>query len=406
MDFIVKHPSYDGMPSPYKDDGSIRWIVAGASEIGKTREAWWDKKRADFGIKKEAGWKAKVALKLHPTGEKPCQVCGRILKLDYVYPNKICKKNRDSLKECDTKNCDLFNTRQCKEGYRGPGAMSDCPDRFDGFHTYNRCCRSKEDTGRHIDNLSRYGEDRRAYEFWSDGDWKQASWLMQEFRKHNLSPDHIGPISLGFCHRPKFKPMTTAENTAKGNRLSLNDIKELLIDESSGISVVSEHSRPIWDLLKNNAKTDGDAKLISKLMRLNMHKIFTIFATIADAGFADFLTARFLHPEYALFQYEFEDFDKKTGVAKIKKLEASRTEHKRNALRYVRKSFDALKRYLVKENRHAKYAMSAKEQILTDSIIKSLSLGDTDRAYVQLKKLLHLWANSALLEFVSMRTQA
>lgn len=229
---------------------------------------------------------------------------------------------------------------------------------------------------------------------------------MQEFRKHNLSPDHIGPISLGFCHRPKFNPMTTAENTAKGNRLSLNDIKELLIDENSGISVVSEHSRPIWDLLKNTAKTDGDAKLISKLMRLNMHKIFTIFATIADAGFADFLTARFLHPGYALFQYEFEDFDKKTGVAKIKKWEASRTEHKRNAIRYVRKSFDALKRYLVKENRHAKYTMSAKEQILTDSIIKSLSLGDGDRAYVQLKKLLHLWANSALLEFVSMRTQA
>ena len=37
MEFIVKHPNYKDMPSPYKDDGGIRWIVAGASPIGKAR---------------------------------------------------------------------------------------------------------------------------------------------------------------------------------------------------------------------------------------------------------------------------------------------------------------------------------------------------------------------------------
>lgn len=31
----------------------------------------------------------------------------------------------------------------------GPGAMSNFPDRYDGFHTYNRCCRKKEDKGLH-----------------------------------------------------------------------------------------------------------------------------------------------------------------------------------------------------------------------------------------------------------------
>ena len=37
-----------------------------------------------------------------------------------------------------------------------PGVMCNPPDRFDGFHTYNACCRSKEDTGRHKENLATY----------------------------------------------------------------------------------------------------------------------------------------------------------------------------------------------------------------------------------------------------------
>ena len=44
MEFIVNHPTYAGMSSPHKDDGSIRWIVTGKSPIGQARKEWWDKK--------------------------------------------------------------------------------------------------------------------------------------------------------------------------------------------------------------------------------------------------------------------------------------------------------------------------------------------------------------------------
>src|SRR5690606_11799863 len=38
-------------------------------------------------------------------------------------------------------------------GRLSPGAMSNAPDRLDGFHTYNLCCRQSQDTGRIAANL-------------------------------------------------------------------------------------------------------------------------------------------------------------------------------------------------------------------------------------------------------------
>ena len=45
------------------------------------------------------------------------------------------------------------------------------------------------------------------------------------------SADHVGPISLGFCHRPSFNIMTQAQNSAKGNRFTLNDFEQLINEE-------------------------------------------------------------------------------------------------------------------------------------------------------------------------------
>src|SRR3989344_5621096 len=116
---IVQHPNYRGMPFLYKNDGEIRWIASGKSDIGKARFKWWDEKRKKLSIPKEGAWISKVARAIHPTGEKPCQICGKVMSLDYVYPNK-----RNSM---------------------SPGAMSNAPDRLDGYHTYNLCCRAKQD---------------------------------------------------------------------------------------------------------------------------------------------------------------------------------------------------------------------------------------------------------------------
>jgi|SRR3989339_298330 len=326
MKFIVNHPNYKGMPSPYKKDGSIRWVVPGKSELGQERLKWWDKKREEVGIPKEGKWISKVARKIHPTGEKPCQVCGKVLKLDYVYKNR--------------------------KGTFSPGAMSNAPDRFDGYHSYNLCCRSKEDTGRHKENLQRYGEDRRAYEFWVDGDWKSASWLMQVFRKNKISPDHIGPISLGFCHRPRFNPMTASDNSAKNNRMTLQDVALLIKDELNGEEVVSWHSKYIWDKLKNRVKTTEDALALSKLMRRNMHYVLRILYLIHKAGFDSFLSKRFLHPEHAKFSISFENFNCKDGTfTKMIKIKGNKKQYDNSANRYIRKSLFYLEKYSDKTNR-------------------------------------------------------
>lgn len=326
MKFIANHPNYKNMLGAYKKDDSVRWVVAGNSKLGKERLRWWDKKRQELGIPKNTKWISKVARAIHPIGEKPCQICGRVMKLDYVYPNK--------------------------KGTMSPGAMSNAPDRFDGFHSYNLCCRGEQDRGRHKENLQRYGEDRRAYEYWVDGDWKAASWLMQVFRKNNISPDHVGPISLGFCHQPKFNPMTIGNNIAKGNRMSLIDVKTLKKDEQKGEKIVSWHSKYIWDKLKNKIKNSEDALILSKLMRKNMHYVLNMLYQIHSFGYDDFLVRKFLNLRYAYFSVSFDGFDPETGkFDKIIKKKGTKKQYKNNAERYIRKSMISLEKYSQKTNR-------------------------------------------------------
>jgi len=374
MKFIVNHPNYKGMPSPYKKDGSIRWVVPGKSRLGQERLQWWDTKREELGIDKEGKWISKVARAIHPTGEKPCQVCGRIMKLDYVYPNK--------------------------KGTLSPGAMSNAPDRFDGFHSYNLCCRSKEDTGRHKENLQRYGEDRRAYEFWVDGDWKAASWLMQEFRKHGVSPDHIGPISLGFSHRPRFKPMTVSDNSAKGNRMTLKDVMSLIEDEKKGHIVISWHSKYIWDKLKNKVRTSEEALLLSKLMRRNMHYVLRILYLIHKKGYDHFLIRNFLHPEYARYSILFKNFNYKDGTfTKMTKIKGDKKQYLNNAQRYIRKSLESLERYSDKENRRIMDWESNKINKNIQNIFGLLKNKKESSAKELLMKTLYLLAEEAEEQF-------
>jgi len=346
MDFIVKHPNYAGMPEVYKEDGSIRWVTSGKSEIGQKRLAWWDAKRKDLKIDKTGPWISKVARAIHPTGTKPCQICGEEMSLDYVYPNK--------------------------RGGFSPGAMSNAPDRFEGYHTYNLCCRSTQDTGRHKENLNRYGEDRRAYENWADGDWKAASWLMKVFNKNKVSPDHIGPISLGFSHNPQFNPLTPAKNSAKNNRMTYADVRQLIDLEKKGATVVSWHSKYIWDMLKNKIKNNSDALRLSKIMRQNMHQVLIILAEINKRGFGKFLVDNFLHPEYAFFSVSFRDFDPKTGNYKeMVKVPGDKKQYFNNAKRYIRISLESLEAYQKVGNRNTSdyYSQDVQRQLASVLIL-------------------------------------
>ena len=408
MEFIVNHPNYEGMPEARKEDGTIQWVTTGISDLGRERSKWWEKKAAQLGIATEGKWISAAAKRNHPTKMKACQTCGRMLSIEYVYPTKnlIKRLNRISGFEGDFNHQDLLDIRDIvrdvirtlgRTGYAAvrdifdvpraiperepeyikylydnvirnesrllsPGAMSNAPDRLDGFHTYNICCRSDQDTGRHEENLSRYGEDRRAYELWSDGDWKTASWLMR-LSGHGkcrncpnvglVTADHIGPLSLGFAHLPIFQPLCRSCNSAKNNRMFLSDIEKLIELENQGMSVVSWHSRYLWDILKGRVTCEQDAKKLSRLMRTAHHYFLEMLYEISVAGFRDFLV-NYLNPDYARYEsirfiglnpstFEYRHMIKDPGT---------KTQYQNNEARYVRIAFESLEEYHSKENRN------------------------------------------------------
>jgi len=393
-EFIRSHENYKGLFLELGDDNKPKWVVTGKSEKGQRRRAWWDNQCKAHGIKIEAGCYAKVALKVHPTKRHVCQICGRELSIEYVYPSKrtidrikkefgksiepFTKTIFEIIDELGTSTNDEEKIRRVfhikpedgksiaaiKEFVQknhvdtgakslSPGVFSNSPDRFDGYHSDGNCCRSVSDKGRHKDNMQRYGQDRRVYENWSDGDWKQADRLMSMFRKHGVSADHIGPISLGFCHRPKFQPMTVQQQSAKNNRMSQNDVTILLADEKQE-QIVSWHSKFIWDRLKNKVASDADAVKLSDLMRRNLHYVLIIFSMIDERGHRKFLE-NMLNPDYSFFDYKFEGFNPQTGAFEsVKQIKKSGKNQQNNIDRYYRISFDELRAYKEKENRKVK----------------------------------------------------
>jgi hypothetical protein len=88
QEFIVNHSNYRGLHFSRNLNGSIRWVVTGKSEEGRQRRKWWLAKCEALGIKIEAGALAKAAVAVHPTKIHVCQICGKGLQIEYVYPNK------------------------------------------------------------------------------------------------------------------------------------------------------------------------------------------------------------------------------------------------------------------------------------------------------------------------------
>lgn len=435
-EFIVGHENYKGLFYERGNDKRVKWVITGKSENGQLRRAWWDSQCIKHGIKLEAGCYAKIALKIHPTKKHTCQICGRELSLEYIYPNSrmilsikkefgisvlpfskgIIELIEELINLPDdinkfkrifkikgivqfTKNGlkDYIREAYIENGEKGllsPGAMSNSPDRFDGYHSDGACCRHQSDKGRHKSNLQRYGQDRRVYENWADGDWKMADRLMSLFRKHGMSADHIGPISLGFCHRPKFHPLSKAENSAKNNRMSLKDIEVLLEDEKTE-QVVSWHSKFIWDKLKGKVINDKDAVKLSDLMRKNLHHILIVLSMIDEKGYGEFLE-QFLNPEYSFFDYKFEGFNPETWKYKnviSKKLTGKNQQN--NIKRYYRVAFDKLKEYKVIENRKTNIWNDKEVDDELEILFNLLKAKKNIEAKVQLENVFKVLANIA-----------
>ena len=424
---IVEHPAYSGMPDAVREDNSIQWEAPSNRKSGEyqfthqRRAEWWREKAREVGIDPTANaWISETAKQIHPTGEKPCKRCGRVLKLGYYYPNKNLQRRFAKLPYVEPGDIDplqdivttvrelhaahgdrifadlpkLFATRKSKvpdlpgdieawatwlaEEYvpsepsmLSPGAMSNAPDRLDGFHSFNLCCRGKADKGRHDTNMRTYATDRRVFEFWSEGDWIAADRLMgrirAEFRdvrcrdyeaagRHEgaCDADHIGPLSLGFMHRPEFQLLCSPCNSAKNNRMTLRDVHHLREAERNGERVASWYAHPIWDLRKDDVDDEAKAKRLSRMMRDNQRNAMHLLGRVLEAGHYTFL-ASLLELGYADRDVDFEGLRIEDHVTRYDDVTYTPRESKQVAkqkARRLRVAFEELHRYRQKENRH------------------------------------------------------
>lgn len=450
-EFIASHPAYSGMPDLRYPDGRIQWETPSNRKSGEFKDShdkrlqWWKNKAAEIGISTtEDKWISKVAKRIHPTGIRPCPVCGKELEIRYAYLSKRFIKRVHLL---DFYNNDIEMTEithildfvtefiteyknhaihtlpillSCKEApdipklstlsewlewidqkyiplepsILGPGSMSNAPDRLDGFH-YNRCCRKKTDKGRSDANLASYSKDRRAFENWSDGNWITANMLMGYIKsnpalrqepcanfgdahEHPLpcDADHIGPISLGFCHRPEFQLLCSPCNSAKNNRLYFSDVQHLIAVESTGETVTTWYATPVWNLCKNKVTNAETALRLSKIMRDNRNIALMLLSKFMTSGECLFLLS-LLNLQYADYQYQIIP-DSQEIYNHIVTVDFT---YETSSLRYVtiqkrrkiRIAFESLSDYATKDNRNGFIYNSPTIEQLKSTIFDILS---------------------------------
>jgi len=419
---IATHPVYAGMPDAIKDDGKIQWEAPSNRSGGQyqythhKRRDWWREKARTIDIDPESDqWISTVAKRIHPTGEKPCKRCGRVMRIGYVYPNGYLQRRfyktfgkafefdpLEPITSIIQRVNDQFGNVKLAEFQTilatphskppadlddldswlswleekfipseppllSPGAMSNAPDRFDGFHSFNLCCRKKVDTGRHDSNMRSYTTDRRVFEYWSDGDWIAADRMMgliaSRFRKEDCADgsegpptaDHIGPLSLGFSHHPHFRLLSRAANSAKNNRMTFQDVSDLLKMERVGTQVVSWYAKALWDQRKKDVTDEELALRLSKQMRDNQRAAMYLLVEVHRSHHLTFL-ASLLNLECADFKTEFQNPRVRDFVTVFESVEHTSRQNKYTAeqkARRVRIGLEALRTYGQKENRHS-----------------------------------------------------
>lgn len=444
---IVNHRNYAGMPDIIGGRGEIQWEAPSNRQSGQfkdthhRRREWWRQKALSIGINPdvEGTWISKTAKAIHPFGGKPCKTCGKELQIAYCYPNEHLFRRIRKLPYLDETFglsevehiCDLIvrmeeqigdvvfsdfpslfattsikipaipNTLNAWQSYLveqyipqeprmlSPGAMSNPPDRLDGFHSFNRCCRATSDTGRSKENLRTYVTDRRVFEYWVDGDWVAADRLMGQVRSNAIfgnqpclnsaqagthpipcQADHIGPISLGFTHRPQFQLLCKICNSGKNNRMYVTDTTLLLSAELKGEQVISWFARSIWNQRKYHAINVETTLRLCKQLRDNRHTYMSLLKIILDSGHFTFLTS-LLHLDAADFDPEFVNLRADNHLTKFDEIL-----HKPRTTKYaveqkarrIRIAFSSLVDYHLKENRSA--------YVITNEIINSeIALG-------------------------------
>lgn len=447
----------DPVPDLRHDDGTIQWEAPSNRGSGvfqfshDKRYQWWINKASEVGINtSEDKWISKVAKKIHPTKLHPCKVCGRIMDIRYCYLSANFMKRVKKLPFYDEQvdmdeithitdfiasftdtygdkaydalpellKCsqvksiptlphdlsswtDWINSEYIPKepSMLGPGAMSNAPDRLDGFHTYDRCCRPTADKGRSKENLASYSTDRRAFENWSDGNWIQANKLMgyinsnselkkQQCANHSTgsfhprpcSADHIGPISLGFSHRPEFQLLCKPCNSAKNNRMYYSDVQHLISVEEGGSTVTTWYAAPIWQRCKQKVYDKESALKLSRIMRDNRNIAMMLLADFVKHDEFLFLLT-LLNLNYADYDYEIDPatLNVNNQIVTVQFISKPSTLRYVNIqkIRKIRVAFSSLIDYANKENRNGFMYTNDKIEHLKQQAFSTLSSVNT-----------------------------
>lgn len=436
MEYIMKNKNYESLAIK-KSNNSYGWVATAQGEIGKKRIEWVKQKAKELNIEEKPGFYREVMYHIHPTKKKVCHICGKEMSLDYVYLNApfikcikkefgldvdelmsiydlIQKLRENNISESEIgkflrKRFDIKSLSNdvneiikigifsCSNGQKkdlGPGCMSNFPDRFDGFHSYNRCCRSKEDTGRSKENLYSYGKDRRAYEYWSDGNIHAANKFMHSSFFANTSADHIGPISLGFIHDSRtLRKMSSGDNSSKRDRLLYDDVIELeKIESINDICAISWYSYIIWEYIKKNLNVSSDLEKFRNMLKLNMNyymEILWIIKTKCGEKGIDFLIKCLLQPKYECFKYDYEFND--LGQLISQKPRKITDSTKKEFERFIRIALVSVDEYHEKENRKISINISDKDKRQIN--IMCIMINNNTHYNIILNKLKNLIAN-------------
>jgi len=443
MSEIVSHKNYDGMPNAIDSKtGRINWQVSS----GKTtsfyryylaRSEWWSEKANNLGLQGTGNSNSRFSIAarlIHPTGMRPCRLCGNLLFVGYMYLNylltkrwnkissstNIFKKNdnvidasvelinvigekefRNEIKKVfpervvqlptilDGANLKTFfiDTSYLKTNYLSPGFMANPPDRLDGFHDYGICCRKRKDPGRSDKNMRTYNHDRRAFKWWAEGDWIVADELYNKAGPgrcvrcnkitDKISPDHIGPLSCGFKHIPLFAPLCNRCNSSKNRRFNLADVEQLMkYEKRERTSTASWQVRSLWDSTKEIISTEAQAKRLGNLMRSLQDYYLRVLHMLYVKGMSLPLSY-LLRPENALFSVSFKELNPATLEYTSYTKQAVETKGRSGlATRVIRIAFEELEAYSAKKVSERKLAKIYDEDWREDldEILDSISI--------------------------------
>lgn len=406
---LIKHPNYleyqeemrNTFPFNEMEDENDRWVATIKTLKGRKRMEWAEPIAEREGIfkneRKQPGWRAKLMLSIHPFGEKPCANCGDTMSLFYVYLNQNLIKKINNVFGLDMAITDTLDDfiifareegasdielisflkevsnihdefdkpedlipimeKQCREEgkrYVGPGAASNFPDRFDGFHDYNRCCRSEKDLGRSPENMRTYGDDRRACENLSDGNLGKADKYVRSKEFENMTADHIGPVSLGFKHDViNLTPMSGVDNSAKNNNLIASDVEKLIqCEKDNSTTAASWFIERIWNHCKDNYTVDNLDKYKDALQDQGLLYRLTLNDLMKQGGpkTQTYMKQKLFkkHLDDCNFAYSYDD----EGIIS-KRLRKSLTQIRKTKSTFLRRTIRAIKKSAEKENRRS-----------------------------------------------------